>query len=296
MGAAPATLTPQQALQMAMQMYSGMHLNPKDDFMNTAGQVASGVLTLPTGCSASAPKMNLLSTASGIALSAGGAATGIMVATGTISAVTGAVVGAATLGIGALISVIAMIFAHHAAAVARDANFSCSAWPAVNNALSVINQAVHSGQTTPAAAIAALDEVYSQFMAAGGASGSASGPGNIPSSGTPINDSPYCNSNCVYSVILKATVLYWQSQYAAMVSPAASTSAPSTATQNQVTQLQQQAAAAQAKGDVATANALTTQANVLQQQSMQAASSTGGGIPSFAWVAAALVGVFLFLK
>jgi hypothetical protein len=298
LGAVSQTLTPQQALQMAMQMYSGQHLNPKDDFMNNAGLVAAGQLASPTGCSGkTAPNMNLLSTATGISLSVAGAATGIMVATHVISAVTGAILGAATLGIGALISVIGMIFAHHAAAKARDASFACSAWPAVNNAFAVINQAVHSGQTTPAAAIAALDEVYSQFMAAGGASGSASGPGNIPSGGTAINNHPYCNSNCVTSVILKAMVLYWQSQYNAMASSAAaSTTVPSTATQNQIAQLQTQAAAAQAKGDVATANALTTQANVLQQQATQQAAASSGGVPSFAWLAAAAVAAFFFLK
>jgi hypothetical protein len=292
---AVATLTPEQALQMALQMYSGQHLNPKDNFSNTVGQIAAGQLNPYQGCSGkAAPNLNLLSTASGITLAATGATTGIMVATGAISAVTGAIVGAATLGVGALISVIGMIFAHHAAAVARDLSFSCSAVPAVNNAFAVINKAVQSGQTTPAAAAQALDTIYAQFMSAGGASGSASGPGNIPSSGTAINNHPYCNSNCVVSVILKAMVLYLQSQYNAMAASVASTaSQSSTDLQSQAQQLEQQAAAAQAKGDVATANALTAQANTLQQQALRASSSGG---PSFGLIAAALVGAFLFLR
>lgn len=224
------TLTVAQALQMAMAMYSGQNFNPKDAqsypaSSGVARQIQAGAFDPYSGCGTPAKNMSLLTTTSGISLSVGGATTGILVATHVISAVTGAVLGAATLGVGALISVIGMIFAHHAAAVQRDMNFICGALPAVNNSIAVIKQAVAAGQTSPAAAAAALDEIYSQFMTAGGASGSASGPGNIPDSGVAINKHPYCNAACELSMVLKAMVLYWQSQFmAAAGAPAAASS------------------------------------------------------------------------
>jgi hypothetical protein len=275
-------------MQAAIQQSSGLKLNPSA-FQNSTwlskaqSQIAAGAFDIgwysPSCASQPASNMNLLAVGGGIALSAAGAAEGIMVATHVIAAATGAILGAATLGVGALISIIGVIFQHHAAAVRRDLAFGCSALPAVNNAFAVINQAVHSGQTTPAAASQALDHIYSQYQSSGGAA---------------INDNPWCNSNCEMGVVLKGMVLYWQSQYAAMAA-AAAPSANVSNLQSQVTVLQQQAATAQAKGDVATANALTTQANVLQQQAMQAASSSGG-LPPFALIAAGLVGLFFFLK
>lgn len=210
-----STLTPAAAMQAAIAQSSGLKLNPKQ-FQDAAwlsaaaGFIQAGALpvTPPYGpdCSGqSTSNMSLVNMASGIGLSAAGATTGIMVATHVISAVTGAVLGAATLGIGALISVIAMIFEHHAAAVRRDLTFGCSALPAVNNAFAVINKAVQSGQTTPAAAAQALDQIYSEYQSAGGAA---------------INDNPWCNSNCELGVILKGMVLYWKAQYAAMAATA----------------------------------------------------------------------------
>lgn len=225
------TLTAAQALQAAMAMYSGQNFNPKDaqsypTSSAVISQIEAGAFSPYSGCGTPAKNMSLLTTTSGISLSIGGATTGILVATHVISAVTGAVLGAATLGVGALISVIGMIFAHHAAAVQRDMNFICGALPAVNNAFAVIKQALAAGQTTPAAAAAALDEIYSQFMTAGGASGSASGPGNIPDSGVAINKHPYCNAACELSMVLKAMVLYWQSQFMAKAGAPAAAAAP----------------------------------------------------------------------
>jgi hypothetical protein len=224
---AASTLTPTAAMQLAIQQAqsSGLKLNPRD-FQNNGwlgkaeSQIAAGKFDVgwysPSCGSQPASNMNLLAVGSGIALSAAGATTGIMVATHVISAVTGAVIGAATLGIGALISVIAMIFEHHAAAVKRDLAFGCGALPAVNNAFAVINQAVHAGQTTPAAAAQALDQIYQNYQSAGGAA---------------INNSPWCNSNCEMGVIVKAMVLYWQAQYQAMAATASAPSAGATASQ-----------------------------------------------------------------
>jgi hypothetical protein len=285
-----STLTAAQAMQAAIQQSSGLKLNPRD-FQNSSwltkaeSQIAAGAFDVgwysPSCASQPASNMNLLAVGGGIALSAAGAAEGIMVATHVISAVTGAIAGAATMGVGVLISVIAMIFEHHAAAVRRDLSFGCGALPAVNNSFAVINQAVRAGQTTPTAAAQALDHIYSQYQSSGGAA---------------INDNPWCNSNCEMGVILKGMVLYWQSQYAAMAASAAASSTDTASNlQSQAIALQQEAAAAQAKGDTATANALSAQANVLQQQAARSAASSGG-LPPFALIAAGLVGLFFFLK
>jgi hypothetical protein len=71
----------------------------------------------------------------------------------------------------------------------------------VNNAFSVISQAVQSGQIKPADAASALDHIESEFHSAGGAA---------------INYSPWCNSNCEMEVILKAMIIYWKAQYQAI--------------------------------------------------------------------------------
>jgi hypothetical protein len=130
-------------------------------------------------------------------------------------------------GVGAIISLIGAIFAHHAAAVKRDLNFGCSAIPAVNNAFSVIRQAVASGQMKASDAAAALPQIYSQYMSAGGAGGSvSSGPSGIPGGGQPINDSPWCNSNCELSVVLLAMILFWQAQFQAMAAASSQAALP----------------------------------------------------------------------
>jgi hypothetical protein len=117
--------------------------------------------------------------------------------------------------------IISGIFQHHAQALARDFNFGCSAVPAVNQAFEVLIQGVQNGTMNPLDAANALPQIYSEFMAAGGASGSLSGPGGIPGGGTAINDSPYCNSNCEISIIVLGMVFYWQAQFLAQVQPAA---------------------------------------------------------------------------
>lgn len=288
------TLTVAQALQMALSMYAGQNFNPKDyqSYLTSSGvarQIQAGAFDPYSGCGTPAKNMNLLTTVSGISLSAAGATTGILVATHVISAVTGAVLGAATLGVGALISVIGMIFAHHAAAVQRDMNFICGALPAVNNSFAVIKQAVAAGQTSPAAAAAALDEIYSQFMTAGGASGSASGPGNIPDSGVAINKHPYCNAACELSMVLKAMVLYWQSQFMAKAgAPAASgTSAPA-GTPTPSGTLVSMSTTPQATGG--------TLVSMATGQAVAAPPAPASSGLSFGLIAAGLVGAFLLFR
>jgi hypothetical protein len=219
-------LTPSAALQQAIQLYSGKHLNEAQFQDQTWLQDAENAIQtaqIPvTGgfgpqCSGiAAQPVNLFQTASGLALGTTSAGIGILASTTVIAATTAAIAGAITMGVGVIIAVIDLIFAHHAAAVKRDLNFGCSVWPAVNNAFALIAQAVQNGTMTPANAAAALPEIYSQVMSAGGASGTVSGPGNIPSGGTSINDSPYCNSNCELSVVLLGMVFFWQANYQAL--------------------------------------------------------------------------------
>lgn len=218
-------LTPTAALQQAIALYSGKHLNQAQFQDQTWLQDAENAIqtaTIPiTGgfgpqCAGiAAQPVNLFQTASGLALGTTSAGIGILASTTVIAATTAAIAGAITMGVGVIIAVIDLIFAHHAAAVKRDLNFGCSVWPAVNNAFQLIATAVQNNQMSPANA-AALPEIYSQVMSAGGASGTASGPGNIPSGGTSINDSPYCNSNCELSVVLLGMVFFWQSNYQAL--------------------------------------------------------------------------------
>lgn len=223
LGANP-TLTAEAAMQAAIQAYGAYHLNSRD-FQDSAwlqeaeSQIAAGQFNIgwySTACSTAPSNVNLFQTASGLALGTTSATVGILASTAVISTATAALAGALTMGIGALVAVIGLIFAHHAAAVKRDTAFGCGALPAVNNSFQLVAQAVQAGQLSASDAASGIVTIYEQFMSAGGASGSASGPGSVPSGGTAINDSPYCNSNCEMSVILFGMVLYWQSQYQAL--------------------------------------------------------------------------------
>jgi hypothetical protein len=276
-------ITPEAALAQAMQD-EGMSGNP--DFSNptwtasAAGMVAAGQIpaaSFSPNCAGQPPasNMNLLSTVSGISLAAAGATEGIMIAMHTISAVTGAIAGAATMGAGAIISVIMAIFAHHAAAVKQEQQLGCAAINAFNNAISVIDSAVAAGQTTPDAAASSMDTLI----------------GQVDQYVSPSVKHNPCNADCELTVLVKAIVLYKKALYNGM----AAVSAATADNLNQQAQtLQQQAATAAANGDTAMANTLNAQAAALQQQAGTAASS---GTPSWMWLAAAgIVGAFLFLR
>jgi hypothetical protein len=280
------TLTPTAAMQQAIAAYSGNHLNNRD-FQNTSwlteaeSQIAAGAFDLgwySPSCSTAPSNVNLFQTASGLTLGTTAATVGILGSTGVLPAAAIPVIGPIIAGVGVLISIIGMIFAHHAAAVKRDLSFGCSALPAVNNSFALVAQAVSNGQMTAATAAAGLIEIYKQFMQAGGASGSASGPGSIPSGGTSINDSPYCNSNCEMSVILYAMVLYWQAQYEAMAAS-------------------QAAAAAVASSPSATVNTSQGGSQVPEVVAGEpvAASSGLAAIPGWAWIALGLLGAWAVL-
>lgn len=294
LGANP-TLTPEAAMQAAMQAYGSYHLNPRD-FQNpawlasAASEIAAGQFDMSVWASTcqgqSAPNLNILQTASGIGLSAAAATTGILASSSValIPAAAVPVVGWVIAGVGAVIALISTIFQHHAQAVKRDNSFSCSALAAVNNAFQVIAQGVQSGNILPQDAAGAISHVYTQFMSAGGASGSASGPGSMPSGGTAINDSPYCNSNCEMSVILFAMVLYWQSEYQALAA--------------------QQAAEAQQAAIVSSPSGVSTQtpaslapsgsssSMVVPPAMINSAPSGLSAIPAWAWLALAVAGAW----
>lgn len=297
------TLTPMAALQQAIQMYGGDNLNPAQ-FQNNAwlsqaaDAIQSGAIDTTGGlgpdCSGqAAPNLNLFKTASGLSLSAAAGTEGILASTGVIAATStaGIALGAATMGVGLIVSVIGMIFQHHAQAVARDLSFGCQAIPAVNNALSVIQQAVASGAATAADAAQSLYEIYAQYMSLGGASGSSSGPGSIPGSGTAINKNPWCNSNCELSVIVLGMCLYWSAQFAqqaseqeAAASAAASMSSSTPTASGEVAAtapLSAQTTATQATGATPT-EIQTTETPVASLQT----------VPTWAWLLAGAVAIY----
>lgn len=177
------------------------------DFGNSAwmndlyADIQNGQIASTSVCQgAAAPNVNLFQSVSGLALGTTSQATGIMSAAGVIGAGTGLALGAVTMGAGLAISVIGMIFAHHAAAVRQEQSLYCGALSAANNALNLIAQAVAAGQTTPAAASAALDALLSQ----------------AESYVSPSLKHNPCNANCELMVVLRAIVLYQKSQYADM--------------------------------------------------------------------------------
>jgi hypothetical protein len=176
------------------------------------------------------------------------ALTGLNVAAMTsatvLSAVGGAVIlGAATLGIGAIIGLFPLLFGHHAAAVRKEQSILCAAVPAANNYLAIIDDAVNTGKATPQAAIQALSSLLSDFDTQ-----------VAPiRRGTDPNDAGECNAACVMSTELKAVVLLKQSQYQdlaakstpAMTSGSGPTSTPAVASGSTL-QIPQSAAAAAA--------------------------------------------------
>lgn len=263
-----ATITPQDAMQQAAQNEWSAAGQPGTDpktWYQTQGyysQVENGQIDIkawsPT-CAGYTPKpgLNLVATVGGMGL----AATSTPAVTGAIIAATGittAAFAAATLGIGTLLGIYAIMRAHHAAAVQQEQQLGCASIAAANNALSVINQAVQSGAQTPQQAIAALDSLYNDFVSYDGPS---------------IKHSP-CNAGCEAAVILDAIRIYQKSEYQAMADAQTASAPTSAATTAQIQTLQSQAAAAQASGNPTLAASLLSQATALQ-------ASPTSGIPSW---------------
>lgn len=201
------TITAAQAVTQAIQQAGNVNLNPSF-LQNTAGlqkwysQIEAGqfdttwVSPACAGIIEKNPDLSLTQAAGSIA----GASTGA-VAAATAGTAVGTALGVATLGIGVVVAIISLIFAHHAAAVAEEQNLECVATAGANNSMNVLAQGVSSGQIAPADAVTALNTLYSQYAAM-----------VKPSWGT----SPWCNANCELQILMQAMVLYWQAQYQAM--------------------------------------------------------------------------------
>lgn len=226
LGATASTVTPQEALQQAMQGVA--NLNPAQ-FQSTAWQsqvysmIQNGQFTTPQTDTCQgvyktnpAAKDMSLTQAVGSIAGAGTAAAGAAltpsaaaIAAGASTAASVALAGV-TLGIGLVVAVLSIIFAHHAQAVAQEQSLECAATAGANNAMNVLAEGVAGGQIKPADAITALNTVYSQYK-------------NLvaPSWGT----SPWCNANCELEIIMHAMVIYWQAQYQAMADAATAAAA-----------------------------------------------------------------------
>jgi hypothetical protein len=145
-----------------------------------------------------------------IAAGAGAGSSGGLFSTGALAA-TGAAstaFAAVTFGIGAAVAIFSIIHAHHAAAVAREHSLECALIPSANYALQLIEQAVNSGQMTPAVASKSLDQLYSDFV-----SKATGGPGGLKWN--------KCNAMCVFAQILQAIIDKKKDRYAAMAAAAA---------------------------------------------------------------------------
>jgi len=178
-----------------------------------AGEImgASGADYVPgtSQCSAAAGSgpgnVQLAQTASGLALQ--GTSIGL-VASGTITA---AALAPWTMGISAIIGLFPLLFGHHAQAVKKEQSVLCTAVPAANNYLQIIDQAVKSGKATPQQGIDALNSLLSDFES----QVSSIRQGNDPTS------SGQCNAACIEQTKLHAVVLVMQSQYQDLITQSA---------------------------------------------------------------------------
>jgi len=110
--------------------------------------------------------------------------------------------GAATLGLGAALTVFTVIYSHHKKQVAKERQVLCAAVPAANESLRVIETAIQNGQIAPAQAIAYLDDLFNQAQGAFGA--------------IIKSDATHCNAACVWRYCLAAIVARKKDRYAHM--------------------------------------------------------------------------------
>lgn len=132
---------------------------------------------------------------------------------GVLGAASSTLLAGVTFGAGAILTAIVDIYQHHAQAEARQAQMLSALCPAATQAIQQIDAAVASGQVTPSAAIAALQQIYTQFSA---------------------QTAPYtksCNAFCGYRAILKAMVACstWLYQVTAPAAAGQSASNPAAA-------------------------------------------------------------------
>ena len=161
-----------------------------------------------SGVSGGAQNLQLAGKVGGLALTAAatpwaGAGTAL---------ITGPVTFGISIAIAGIVGIFSTIFSHHAAAVKKEQNVLCTAVPAANNYLDVIDQAVASGAASAQKALQALDSLASDFRSA------VSG----------IYKS--CNAACVMQMCLDAALATQRAKYSALAAQqaAAPTSVPVT--------------------------------------------------------------------
>jgi len=192
-------LDPQAVAQQIISAHPKLNANARNAVISSAqaGRVvnAGGAAIYIPGtreCSASGVSSNVK-----IAQISGQLAlTGInMAAAAGVGFGIGAALGPATLGISTLIGLFPLLFGHHAAAVRKEQNVLCTAVPAANNYLQIIDDAVRSGKATPQQGIAALQSLQSDFHSAV----------------APIMKE--CNAACVMDSAMQAAVTETSSKY-----------------------------------------------------------------------------------
>ena len=140
--------------------------------------------------------MKLASTAAGLALT--GMNVGLMAAGTALGPLTAGI----SIAVSSIIGLFSTLVQHHAQAVAKEQTVLCSAVPAANNYLSIISQAVSSGQATPQDGISALESLKGDFRSA---------------VSSIYND---CNAACVMTMELDAIILVVESQLQDMINAA----------------------------------------------------------------------------
>lgn len=121
-------------------------------------------------------------------------------AAGTAAATAVPIIG---IAIGAAISILSTITAHHAAAVKNEQSLECQLVPSANQALSIIETAVATGNITPAQGQSALNTLLTDFrtQASNGASGQ-------------LHEAKgACNAMCWILYLLKAVIIKKQNRY-----------------------------------------------------------------------------------
>jgi len=191
-------LTPDQAADVAfpqsrVSSKAGFNQAVRDAIVQAASSGAFADFNA-SGCTNNPSNtVKLTQVASGLAL------TGVTIGVTSAGLITAAALAPWTLGISALIGIFPMIFAHHAAAVAKEQQVICASVPAANNTLQVIEAAIAGGQATPKQGIDALNSLLSDFTS--------------KVSSIMKNNASQCNAACVWVKELTAIVAELKSQY-----------------------------------------------------------------------------------
>lgn len=200
--------------------------------------------------------LKLASTGSGLALQAVSAAG---LAAGPLTA-------GISIAVASVVAIFSTIFSHHAQAVAKEQAAECALVPAANNYLNIIQQAVASGQQTPAQGIAALQSLQSDFES--------------QISSVMKNTSSSCNAGCVIYKMLEGIVAYQTSVFQDLA--AAQSAQPAVTSGN-----------ASTPGVVNSGSTLTLPASTTAAAATAAAASSS---TSWLGIAALIVGGILLVK